>query len=431
MSRHLRHDERTFPAARQALTLFGGTLTRLIAFVVVVLSMYPLVQGQSGAAPAGPDGFVTAARGAEREDDGKDDDEDDDEERAPNSAAAVARAGARAEGIAQAARVAQAAPAAQDAATGAAGGSRAGSSVALDDAATALPPLPAPVGSPGQAAGGALSWAPPAGYAKYPVKRVTAVDALTVVDGGGGDVYIELSRAHAVGPVTIRNCRNAVLIGGAITVLPTAQIDGQDQRAIYVSKCTGTVHIEGLYINGAVAGSQADGIAVNAPQALVQIQNVRVEGMRGAKSGNHADVFQPWGGVREFRIDRLTGSTNYQGLHIKRGQGPIGRGTIRNTNIASSEAGPIDGGGQFIWMDCNGYPLTLDNLYIAGRSGKTFSTSIWPKPDAAACPSVITAGVASWPGYSSLSGSIREGRPAADFVPAASVGPHYVSPGYL
>jgi hypothetical protein len=300
-------------------------------------------------------------------------------------------------------------------------------------------PIPANAAAPGavpplivQTGGtGALSWAPPAGWAGYPVTNVSSAGSLNTVDGRGGDVTIQLDPTHAVGPVVIKNCRNAVLIGGRIDVLPSSQVGGQDQRGIYVKDCTGVVHIEGVLINGAVPGSEADGIAVNAPQAVVQIQNVRVEGMQGGKSSNHADVFQPWGGVREYRIDRLTGSTNYQGLHVGVGLGPIGRGTITNANIASSEAGPVDYGGNFIWLDCNAYPLTLDNLYIAGRSGRSFGTSVWPTPNSSGCPAVISAGVASWPGYTSLSGGVRDGRPASgDFVPAGSVGLGYASPGY-
>jgi hypothetical protein len=291
-------------------------------------------------------------------------------------------------------------------------------------AAPQVPAAHAPTGGP-------LSWAPPAGYERYPVKQVTAAGSLNTVDGGGGDVVIQLSASHAVGPVVITNCRNAVLIGGRIDVLPSSQVGGSDQRGIYVRNCTGTVHIEGVLINGAVSGAESDGIAVSAPNAVLQIQNVRVDGMQGGMSGNHADVFQPWGGVREFRIDRLSGSTNYQGLHIGVDLGPIGRGTIRNTDIASSEVGPIDKGGQFLWMDCNAYPMTLDNVYVAGRSGRAFGTSIWPQTDDASCPAVVAAGTASWPRYSSLVGSVHDGRPSSgDFVPAGSVGLGYSSPGY-
>jgi hypothetical protein len=163
------------------------------------------------------------------------------------------------------------------------------------------------------------------------------------------------------------------------------------------------------------------------------MQNIRVDGMQGGMSGNHADVFQPWGGVREFRMDRVTGSTNYQGLHIFENMGPIGGGTVRNTNIASSEAGPVDKGGYFLWMDCgDGFPLALDNVYVAGRAGRQLGQSVWPTPGDSGCPAQISGGRATWPGNPNLSGGVLEGRPASgDFVPAGSVGLGYTSPGYL
>jgi hypothetical protein len=427
----------------------------MLAAVLVLVGLYSLLQSPSSPTvqATGSDGSVTAASKAQAsrahaskaradEDDDEDEDEneggeadEEDEGRATGDGAA-ARARARAEGIAateSAAATASAAPATPaapvapaPAATGAAAASTAGPAPANVAAAGAVPPPIVRTGGTG-----ALSWAPPAGWTGYPVTKVSSAGSLNTVDGRGGDVTIKLDPTHAVGPVVIKNCRNAVLIGGRIDVLPTAKVDGQDQRAVYVKDCTGVVHIEGLQINGAVAGSESDGFAVKAPKAIVQIQNVRVEGMRGGKSGNHADVFQPWGGVREYRIDRLTGSTNYQGLHVGVDLGPIGGGTITNTNISSSGVGPADSGGQFIWLDCNAYPLTLDNVYIAGRSGRSFGSSIWPQTGSSGCGATVSGGLASWPGYTSLRGGVRDGRPASgDFVPAGSVGLGYSSPGY-
>ncbi|MGY2083193.1 hypothetical protein [Blastococcus sp. SYSU DS0539] len=278
---------------------------------------------------------------------------------------------------------------------------------------------------------GPLSWAPPAGWQNYPVTRITSTTSVTTVGARGGDVRIELDPSRPVGPVIIANCRNAVIMGGQINVLPTARIGTDDQRAIYVHKCTGTVHVEGVLINGNVNGSQADGIAVNAPEATVQIQNVRMEALRGTYSVNHADVFQPWGGVKEYRIDRLTGSTNYQGIQVRQDLGAIGKGTIRNANVGSSEVNPIDRGGQFIRIDCNTYPLALENVHINPRSGRPMGYSVWPQTDDRSCPAKISNGVVSWPSIGNLSGTVQEGRPASgDFVPAGSVGRGYVSPGY-
>ncbi|MGY1834647.1 hypothetical protein ACI79P_06020 [Blastococcus sp. SYSU DS0510] len=278
---------------------------------------------------------------------------------------------------------------------------------------------------------GALSWAPPAGWENYPVHNVTPSNSVTTIGARNGDVLIKLPADRPAGPITIANCRNAVIMGGQITVAPTARFGNDDQRAIYVHKCTGTVHIEGVLINGNVPGSQADGIAVNAPEATVQIQNVRMEALRGTYSVNHADVFQPWGGVREYRIDRLSGTTNYQGIQVRQDLGAIGKGTIRNTNVGSSGVTPIERGGQFIRIDCNTYPLALENVFIDPRAGRDMGYSVWPQTDDRSCPAKISNGVVSWPSIGNLSGTLTQGKPASgDFVPAGSVGIGYVSPGY-
>ncbi|MCZ2858453.1 hypothetical protein [Blastococcus sp. VKM Ac-2987] len=290
---------------------------------------------------------------------------------------------------------------------------------------------PAPVAPAATNASGPLSWAPPSGWENYPVHRITSTTSVTTVGARGGDVRIELDPSRPVAPITIANCRNAVIMGGQINVLPTARIGTDDQRAIYVHKCTGTVHIEGVLINGNVNGSQADGIAVNAPEATVQIQNVRMEALRGTYSVNHADVFQPWGGVKEYRIDRLSGTTNYQGIQVRQDLGAIGKGTIRNANVGSSGVTPIERGGQFIRIDCNTYPLALENVYIDPRSGRDMGYSVWPQTDDRGCPAKISNGVVSWPSIGNLSGTLRQGKPASgDFVPAGTVGRGYVSPGY-
>lgn len=393
--------------------------------VAVLIGMYGLLEVQSAPGGGVVFGLAESHQSASHGHGRRDGEGDEDSER--RTTGATARAASRAGQIASAPTVTKAAPAPAPApapvpVVGSSKGAGAAGPVA------AVPP---PATTVHVSPGGPLSWAPPAGYQGYPVKQVTTAGALNTVNGGGGDVQIKLSPAHAVGPLVITNCRNAVLIGGQIDVLPSQQVGGSDQRGIYVRNCTGTVHIEGVRINGAVDGSEADGIAVSAPKAVLQIQNVRVESMRGGMSSNHADVFQPWGGVQEFRIDRLSGSTNYQGLHMGVDLGPIGRGIIRNTNIASTDVTPIDKGGQFLWMQCNAYPMTLDNVYVAGRSGRSFGTSIWPQSDDKSCPASISAGVATWPKYSSLAGSVHDGRPTTgDFVPAGSVGLGYTSPGY-
>lgn len=295
---------------------------------------------------------------------------------------------------------------------------------------------PAPQPSPPPPTSGVkLTWAPPAGYTSYPVKNISNTSSFNQVNCGGGDAFIKLPRDKLVGPVYIIDCRNAVMIGGSIRVLPTSVVDGQDQRAIYVKNGTGTIHIEGVYIEGNVSGSTADAIAINAPSAIVVMQNINANAMRGS-SANHADVVQPWGGVREYRIDRMTGSTNYQGLHVGEAAGKvIGRGTIRNANIFSSGVQSDGKAGQYIWLPDSGeYPVALEGVYISGRPGDPFSRSIWPSTNSSSCAAKISGSpaVATWPGCAWITGKVTQGKPpGGDYVPPSSVGLNYVSPGYL
>lgn len=272
----------------------------------------------------------------------------------------------------------------------------------------------------------ALTWLPPAGFENFTLKTPTSTTALNTIDGAGGDVRIVLP-STPIAPIVIQNCRHAVLIGGQINMLGVETLGSEDQRGVYIRTTTGTVHIEGLLIVGHASGF-GDGFAMNAPNALLQIQRCRVQDMRGS-TGNHGDVFQPWGGAREFRIDRLTGSSDYQGLHIGEDLGAIGRGTIKNTNIYG-QAVSSAGGGHLIWTNPDAYELTLENVYIKPRPGRSFGSSVWPQSSDSSFPANITNGFATWPSTGSLiTGGVREGDPpGGDFSPAAAVGIGYVSP---
>ena len=209
--------------------------------------------------------------------------------------------------------------------------------------ALGLPP------SPPYPAAGKLRWAPP------PLTNPETVQA------GSGFTELKLNRSKdyivvmpsstKLGGTSIDGGRNVVIVGGHLTVppqlLPTADADRQ-RRALYVKDTAGTVHIEGLLIDGS-GGGQSDGIAISAPDAIVQVQNTRIVGLRGGESTWHADLIQPWGGVKELRVDRLTGSSTYQGLHIAPDLKPIGGSTLSRVNLSSAE-GPLDRGGYMLWM---------------------------------------------------------------------------------
>ena len=86
------------------------------------------------------------------------------------------------------------------------------------------------------------------------------------------DYILQMPATPDVGTIEINGGHNVVIMGGQITVPSTAnQTDnGADDTdtAIYIKGSTGTVHIEGMLINGQT-NTMFDGIDINAPQATV------------------------------------------------------------------------------------------------------------------------------------------------------------------
>ncbi len=149
------------------------------------------------------------------------------------------------------------------------------------------------------------------------------------------------------GPVEIIGGRNVVWIGGEINIRgadddePWSRGHGLTIRdaADDQSDRSRLVHLEGLLLRG---NRLTEGIDIDAPTAIVQIQNVRVDAVRfagaddrdgtGAYRGdgrNHPDVLQTYGGHIEVRIDGLSGRSGYQGLFLKIDHPDGQRGTVR------------------------------------------------------------------------------------------------------
>jgi hypothetical protein len=306
------------------------------------------------------------------------------------------------------------------------------------------PPVPGPIGPPSGSSGPPLSWALPA---LEDPETIALGPGTTSTDLEAGKDYILTVPRTGKGDTFIRGGRNIVIIGGHIsTGRGQAPWTSSEHRALYFADTTGVIHVEGVLIDDIDSG-QGDGIAIAAPTATLQIQNVRITGLSGMEQGNHADVVQTWGGVKELRIDRLTGSTNYQGLHIQPDLGPIGRATIRNTNVASTS----DTAGNWLtWLTTGSNTcetaeqVLLDEVYVTPRPGRNLGDSVWPPSDGADagdapdpvqnCLSVLSADGSelSFPELPRVSGVIREGPPpGGDFVPEGVAGPDYVSPGYV
>ncbi len=290
-----------------------------------------------------------------------------------------------------------------------------------------------------------LKWAPP---------TLTAPTVVTVASGHDPDVLnLNTRRDYTVrlpptgihGTVEINGGHNVVLIGGKITVPSTANqtdngADGTD-TAIYIRASTGTVHIEGVLIR-ADPDTEFDGIDVNAPEATVQVENVRVEDVYGSMTTEHADVIQTWGGAKALDVDNLTANGDYQGLTISPDLGSVGSADIENVDLTAEPrpaalAANTVGGGIMLWLTagtntCQSSPVALHKVYISDLTDRIEPVNtVWPSPSSGlACDPTVTGNSVSWPALP-VTGSVTLGAPSqGPFVPEGVAGNAYTSPGY-
>ena len=150
----------------------------------------------------------------------------------------------------------------------------------------------------------------------------------------------------------------------------------------------------------------------SAPKATVQLENLRATGLRGSYDTNHTDIVQPWGGVARLRVDRLSGTTNYQGIFNQPDQGPIGPVDLRHVDLSYDNVGARTGG-YLLWLTngCSAATTTLTDVYVKGR------TRLDARVDGVAaarrgddCPASIVQNVASWPALP-ITGVARWGAP--------------------
>jgi hypothetical protein len=278
---------------------------------------------------------------------------------------------------------------------------------------------------PGVSARPKLTWAPPA---------LSSPTTITVAQGDQRisldttkDYIIKLGSSTHAGGLGLSGGRNVVVIGGRIA--PPA---GPGLAVgLGISNATGTVHVEGVAFDGA-SGREFDAIQINAPKATVQLENIRATGLRGSYDTNHTDVVQPWGGVARLRIDRLTATTNYQGIFNQPDQGPIGPVDLRHVDLAYDNVGAKTGG-YLLWFSkgCSTATTALTEVYVKGRPGSSLGSTVWPPTGQATnCPAVVSGTTASWPSLP-ITGVARWGAPAGgSFVLPADAGTAYRSPGY-
>lgn len=311
---------------------------------------------------------------------------------------------------------------------------------------------------------GLLRWAPP---------DTTGFTALTVPSAGGvvtlddSTDYV-LSQVSALTKcVTIKGGRNIVWIGGESKIdtqwslnesdIASVRFYQSDSATARTANAGRIIHLEGFWAHGYYASAD---IQANCPEAILQVQNSRVEGGawgRQTSQGDptdtpHPDSIQLWGGVQELRVDKFTGAATYQGLTIDADQGPVGPVYLHRTNMTGRagsceavDSAPRPWPNYVMWT---GQKAPSANVFVD-------SGSVWINHPIRS----MAGGNVMWPAYSTgvdaigtfgywpltrpdclvldatdntVPGRIYEGLPpAGDWVPESVVGLGYVSPGYL
>lgn len=232
----------------------------------------------------------------------------------------------------------------------------------------------------------------------------------------GADYIVMLPDGPKLGPTILEGGRNVVVPGGHI-VMEGEQ--AEDQRAIYIKDATGTVQIRDVFIEGR-DGVAFDAIAISAPDAVVELFDIRVEGVSGTYSGFHGDIVQPFGGVRELFVNGLTGRSNYQGFYLSETNGIIGSVTLRNVNLTYDD-NPENETTYLLWLDdCAPYPVVLDNVFIEPRPGQRIGSQAVQPNDTQdhRCQARQEGDEVWWPDMPEVDGVVIEGTPpGGDFVP--------------
>ena len=252
------------------------------------------------------------------------------------------------------------------------------------------------VASPGK--DGELSWAPP--ELEDPKTIILSSKKRSLKLQKGQDYILEAPKTIE-GRVTINGGDDIVWIGGEIDAPGSS-------RALYLRGSTGVVHVEGIRITGK---GLKEGINISTEKAEVRLQNILVDKVNGTRKGHHADVVQTWKGPRKLLIDRLEGTTTYQGFMWDPFQfgepGSVDLYEVRNTVLRHTGKG-----GYPIYKSKGDYPVRTSDVVVVSPKASAKKSVVYAK----GTPASAWAGVT----VAKKAASPLTGEPGID----------YTSPGY-
>jgi hypothetical protein len=292
-----------------------------------------------------------------------------------------------------------------------------------------------------------LTWAPP--QLSNPVTIAVRDTQWYVAMDRSKDYIVKIGHHRPCAPsgtnkagLWLEGGRNVVLIGGRISI--PCESTAYGRTGIKIRNATGTVHIEGVVIDNS-GGWLTDGIGVAAEEAVVQLQNLRI-GPVWDNGNAHPDLVQVQTGVKELRIDKLTGTTTYQGIFLRHGgvsgctettcrNGPT---HLKRVNVRlRNDLGAYTPNCGF-FQQTKDIPVTIEDFFI-DRTNTTRELGylvhptlsyVWDGDSTRRAQYSADRSFVYWPS-SNIEGLVSPGAPSdGDYVPSGLAGQQYVSPGY-
>lgn len=274
-----------------------------------------------------------------------------------------------------------------------------------------------------------LTWAPP--KLSKPVTYRVSGDGPGVIRARAGQDSIVVFRGAVHRRIRMEGGRHWIVRGGEISNdKPRRNVE--EQSGFEFRGVTGTAFVEGVLIHGRYG---KDGIRVaEGDRTTLVVQNSRIVDRVAGSTGYHADVIQPYGGIKALKVDRMTGSGDFQGLMWKQEPGTrFGPTDMRRVNFRTSAvraAYMI----KFIMSRPTGR-VTLTHVYNEpGRrlADGDFCRAQVPARSARCGTDASGRKYVTWSRTRiAVDGRITQGvPPGGDFVPPGVAGLRYVSPGY-
>ena len=259
-----------------------------------------------------------------------------------------------------------------------------------------------------------LTWSPPALSNPITIRMTTERTWYNLDPARDYRLKLPATTVYNRGGIVIEGGRNVVLIGGHIHVPEIGATTLGPRRGLQLNNQRGTMYVEGVQIDGA---GLSEGIQLDQRYGgTVRLQNIYVGTVRARDevrfTDNHPDVLQTWAGPKLLQVDRLTSSSDYQGLFF---QPLLACKTdlcspsttsdrlwdVRNIDIRGTTTARY-----LLWKD-GSFPLNSRSVRVTPAPDRSLANSLWPSP-------------AEWPGA-----VLGDGFGGSMYVAPSSVGLGY------